>query len=112
LQSNTDRAGNATLSAHRPTRGNVAAASIYIIPPRPRRKDFHEIYQKLRSFQTRTRRPPSGGFRDSRLKKLTVAVVKYGFLYIKRFTCFAARVMSEGVLEFVNGATHGSICWF
>jgi len=51
---NTDYAGNATLSAQYNTRGNVAAALIYITPPIPLCKDFHESYQKLRSFQTRT----------------------------------------------------------
>jgi hypothetical protein len=51
-------------------------------------------------------------FCESKLKKLTVVIVKYGLLYIKRFACVAALVMSEGVNSFVNGATHGSVCWF
>jgi hypothetical protein len=39
---NTDQAGNATLSARHNTRGNVAAALIYITPPNALCKDFHE----------------------------------------------------------------------
>jgi hypothetical protein len=51
-------------------------------------------------------------FCESKLKKPTVVIVKYGLLCVKGFACVAALVMSEGVNSFVNGATHGSICWF
>ena len=51
-------------------------------------------------------------FCDSKLNKPTVVIVKYGLLYVKGFACVAALVMSEGVNGFVNGATHGSVCWF
>jgi hypothetical protein len=51
-------------------------------------------------------------FHESKLRKVTVVIVKYGLLHVKRFACVAALVMSEGVNGFVNGATHGSVCWF